>query len=122
MSSSSLTASAVKTHLRHEYNLNHAVSLLEAIDTTSLSVASTRHALSLAAHRLSRSRCFADADVLIFSHLDLFKRQAGIQAEPFRPHLPPPPPPAASLHLFPHLIVALSRSPQPLLTLRLLLY
>ncbi|CAN6232502.1 unnamed protein product [Urochloa humidicola] len=55
--------------LRREHDPDRAVSILEAIDSASISAASTRHALSLAARRLSRSGRFADADALLSSHL-----------------------------------------------------
>ncbi|KQK00451.1 pentatricopeptide repeat-containing protein At4g36680, mitochondrial [Brachypodium distachyon] len=73
-----LSASAAKTRLRREYDADRAVSLLDAIDTASLSAASTRHALSLAARRLSRAGRFADAEALLSSH---------IPASPTEPHL-----------------------------------
>ncbi|KAG8071543.1 hypothetical protein GUJ93_ZPchr0006g46468 [Zizania palustris] len=64
-----LTASAAKSHLHREHDPDRVVSLFEAIDAASLSASSTRHALSLAARRLSRARRFADADALLSSHL-----------------------------------------------------
>uniref|UniRef100_A0A0D3F7Y7 Pentacotripeptide-repeat region of PRORP domain-containing protein n=1 Tax=Oryza barthii TaxID=65489 RepID=A0A0D3F7Y7_9ORYZ len=64
-----LTASAAKTRLRREHDPDRVVSLFEAIDDASLSASSTRHALSLAARRLSRSRRFADAEALLSSHI-----------------------------------------------------
>ncbi|XP_047079638.1 pentatricopeptide repeat-containing protein At4g36680, mitochondrial-like [Lolium rigidum] len=73
-----LSASAAKTRLRREYDADRSISLLEAIDTTSLSAGSTRHALSLAARRLSRAGRHADAEKLLSSH---------IQASPTEPHL-----------------------------------
>ncbi|CAM0945133.1 unnamed protein product [Alopecurus aequalis] len=73
-----LSSSATKTRLRREYDADRAVSLLEAIDTASLSAGSTRHALSLAARRLSRAGRFSDAEKLLSSH---------IQASPTGPHL-----------------------------------
>ncbi|XP_020180481.1 pentatricopeptide repeat-containing protein At2g18520, mitochondrial [Aegilops tauschii subsp. strangulata] len=73
-----LTSSAAKTRLRREYDADRAVSLLEAIDTASLSAGSTRHALSLAARRLTRAGRHADAEALLSSH---------IPASPTEPHL-----------------------------------
>ncbi|XP_062222675.1 small ribosomal subunit protein mL103 (rPPR7)-like [Phragmites australis] len=73
-----LTGSGAKKRLRREHDPDRVVSLIEAIDTASLSAASTRHALSLAARRLSRSRRFADAEALLSSHLP---------ASPTEPHL-----------------------------------
>ncbi|KAL6899448.1 hypothetical protein ACP4OV_006106 [Aristida adscensionis] len=73
-----LSVSDAKKRLRREHDPDRAVSLIEAIDTASLSAASTRHALSLAARRLSRSRRFADAEALLSSH---------IPASPTEPHL-----------------------------------
>ncbi|KAM0848651.1 hypothetical protein ACQ4PT_054245 [Festuca glaucescens] len=73
-----LSPSAAKTRLRREYDADRAVSLLDAIDTASLSAGSTRHALSLAARRLARAGRYADAEKLLSSH---------IQASPTEPHL-----------------------------------
>ncbi|KAG8060167.1 hypothetical protein GUJ93_ZPchr0002g26396 [Zizania palustris] len=64
-----LTASAAKSLIRRERDPDRVVSLFEAIDAASLSASSTRHALSLAARRLSRARRFADANALLSSHL-----------------------------------------------------
>ncbi|KAJ1280071.1 hypothetical protein BS78_04G204000 [Paspalum vaginatum] len=64
-----LSVSEVTRRLRYEHDPDRTVSILEAIDTASISAGSTRHALSLAARRLARSRRFADAEVLISSHL-----------------------------------------------------
>ncbi|KAF0931755.1 hypothetical protein E2562_005740 [Oryza meyeriana var. granulata] len=64
-----LTASAAKTRLRREHDPDRVVSLFEAIDHASLSASSTRHALSLAARRLSRARRFADVEALLSSHI-----------------------------------------------------
>ncbi|KAK3158523.1 hypothetical protein QOZ80_2AG0138290 [Eleusine coracana subsp. coracana] len=65
----SLSRTDAKKRLRHEHDPDRAVSLFEAIDATSLSAASTRHALSLAARRLARSRRFDEAEALLSSHL-----------------------------------------------------
>uniref|UniRef100_A0ACD5YSF3 Uncharacterized protein n=1 Tax=Avena sativa TaxID=4498 RepID=A0ACD5YSF3_AVESA len=64
-----LSSSAAKTRLRREYDPDRSVSLLEAVDTASLSASSTRHALSLAARRLSRAGRYADAEKLLSSHI-----------------------------------------------------
>ncbi|RLM80443.1 pentatricopeptide repeat-containing protein [Panicum miliaceum] len=64
-----LSVADATRRLRREHDPDRAVSILEAIDTASISAASTRHALSLAARRLSRSRRFADAEALLSSHL-----------------------------------------------------
>ncbi|CAL5057069.1 unnamed protein product [Urochloa decumbens] len=64
-----LSVSDATRRIRREHDPDRAVSILQAIDSASISAASTRHALSLAARRLSRSRRFADADALLSSHL-----------------------------------------------------
>ncbi|KAL5207139.1 hypothetical protein ABZP36_031574 [Zizania latifolia] len=64
-----LTSSAAKSRLRRERDPDRVVSLFEAIDAASLSASSTRHALSLAARRLSRAHRFVDANALLSSHL-----------------------------------------------------
>ncbi|OEL23188.1 Pentatricopeptide repeat-containing protein, partial [Dichanthelium oligosanthes] len=64
-----LSVTDAKRRLRREHDPDRAVSILEAIDMASLSAASTRLALSLAARRLSRSRRFAEAEALLSSHL-----------------------------------------------------
>jgi hypothetical protein len=65
----SLSGTVGKKRLRLEYDPDRAVSIIEAIDTASLSAGSTRHALSLAVRRLSRSHRFDEADALLTSHL-----------------------------------------------------
>ncbi|CAN6238683.1 unnamed protein product [Urochloa humidicola] len=64
-----LSVSNATRRLRREHDPDRAVSILEAIDTASISAASTRHALSLAARRLTRSGRSADAEALLSSHL-----------------------------------------------------
>ncbi|WVZ74516.1 hypothetical protein U9M48_022688 [Paspalum notatum var. saurae] len=64
-----LSVSEVTRRLRYEHDPDRSVSILEAIDAASMSAGATRHALSLTARRLARSRRFADAEVLISSHL-----------------------------------------------------
>uniref|UniRef100_A0A0D9VIM9 Pentacotripeptide-repeat region of PRORP domain-containing protein n=1 Tax=Leersia perrieri TaxID=77586 RepID=A0A0D9VIM9_9ORYZ len=64
-----LTPSSFKARLRREIDPDRVVSIFEAIDDASLSASSTRHALSLAARRLSRARRYADAEALLSSRL-----------------------------------------------------
>ncbi|KAG2652406.1 pentatricopeptide repeat-containing protein At4g36680, mitochondrial-like [Panicum virgatum] len=64
-----LSVADATRRLRREHDPDRVVSILEAIDMASISAASTRHALSMAARRLSRSRRFADAEALLSSHL-----------------------------------------------------
>ncbi|TKW40393.1 hypothetical protein SEVIR_1G243500v4 [Setaria viridis] len=64
-----LSVSDATRRLRREHDPDRAVSILEAIDKASISAASTRHALSLAARRLSRSGRSADVEALLYSHL-----------------------------------------------------
>ncbi|XP_066322056.1 pentatricopeptide repeat-containing protein At2g18520, mitochondrial-like [Miscanthus floridulus] len=75
-----ITLSDAKRQLRRERDPDRVVSILEAIDTASISAASTRHALSLAARRLSRSRRFADAEALLSSHLTASNTEAHLAA------------------------------------------
>ncbi|RLM79465.1 pentatricopeptide repeat-containing protein [Panicum miliaceum] len=64
-----ISVSNAKQRLRREFDPDRAVSILEAIDKSSMSAGATRNALSVAARRLSRARRFADAEALISSYL-----------------------------------------------------
>ncbi|OEL15717.1 Pentatricopeptide repeat-containing protein, partial [Dichanthelium oligosanthes] len=64
-----ISVSDARRRLRREYNPDRAVSILEAIDTTSISAGATRYALSIVARRLSLAGRVTEAEALISSYL-----------------------------------------------------
>ncbi|TKW40478.1 hypothetical protein SEVIR_1G248500v4 [Setaria viridis] len=63
------TGSSARRRLRREFDPDRAVSILETIDTASMSAGATRNTLSVAARRLSVAGRVADAEALISSYL-----------------------------------------------------
>jgi len=64
-----ISVSKAMQRLRREFDPDRAVSILAAINKSSMSAGATRNALTVAASRLARARRFADAEALISSYL-----------------------------------------------------